>query len=329
MTFVKETAAQEASTNGRPRSKRSSIVNPTRLEVPAFLLNFPFSFTAEDANNAWMTELKDDERTIAHRRARRQFLDFYHYLSSECLVYVLPTPRDCGLQDLVFTANIGIAMEHLEDEDVVVVSNYTAEGRRGETAVGERFFESLGYRAVVSPYRFEGEADLKHLHDNVYVGGYGQRSDRKTYEWMEREFGMQIVKVEMEDEYLYHLDTMLFPITREDSLVCTKLLDKSEVAEIEKHTNVIDVTEDECYQGITNSVRMFNTILNGSNISDLKAGTEDYKLEIAKNRRLEDLGAELGFEIAYFNISEYLKGGALLSCMAMHLNRRSYDVRLL
>ena len=76
-------------------------------------------------------------------------------------------------------------------------------------------------------------------------------------------------------------------------------------------------------------MRLYNTILNASNIHDMKAGTEEYREELAKNRRLEDIAMELGFEVSYFNLSEYLKGGALLSCMLMHWNRRSYDVRLL
>ena len=29
-----------------------------------------------------------------------------------------------------------------------------------------------------------------------------------------------------------------------------------------------------------------------------------------------------------FNLGEYLKGGALLSCMVMHLNRHSYNFQL-
>ena len=40
--------------------------------------------------------------------------------------------------------------------------------------------------------------------------------------------------------------------------------------------------------------------------------------------RIEDIATELAFEVVYFNLSEYHKGGALLSCMVMHLNRFSY-----
>ena len=185
-----------------------------------------------------------------------------------------------------------------------------------------------GYEVHQPPARFEGDAELKHLRDNVYVGGYGIRSERATYDWMERNFEMKVVKLAMTDPYLYHLDCSVFPITNEQVLVCTELFEREEVAEIERYANVIDVSVDECYSGICNSVRLSNTILNASNIQRLKPGTEDYRLELQKNRRLEDIAFPLAFEVNYFNLSEYMKGGGLLSCMVMHLNRYSYTLRL-
>jgi hypothetical protein len=68
--------------------------------------------------------------------------------------------------------------------------------------------------------------------------------------------------------------------------------------------------------------------MNSSHIHELKAGTEDYDHELQKNRRLEDIAIRLAFEVNYFNLSEYHKSGALLSCMVMHLNRYSYNFRL-
>jgi arginine dihydrolase len=312
--------APEIEPTDRPRS-------PTELQRPSFLLNFPFSFSTDVANNAWMEDLAEEERQPDLKRAMTQFLELYRFLASEGLVYLLPTPRVDELQDLVFTANLGIVLGHLEPAPVVL-SNFTSEPRRGETAVGAPFFESMGYETRVSPYRFEGEADLKHLHDNVYVGGYGLRSEIETYEWMEREFEMEIVKVRETDPYLYHLDCTVFPITRDDALVCTEMFERDELAALERHTNVIDVGIDECYSGICNSVRLSNTVVNSSHLHGLRRGTEDYRYEIAKNRRLEDIAANLAMEVAYFNLSEYMKGGALLSCMVMHLNRYSYAFRL-
>ena len=95
-----------------------------------------------------------------------------------------------------------------------------------------------------------------------------------------------------------------------------------------RDTNVIDVSVVECLAGICNSVRLANSILNASHIHSLKAGTDEYREEVAQNRKLEDVAAELALEVSFFNLSEYQKGGALLSCMVMHLNRYSYAFRL-
>lgn len=319
-SVVEGRAAPRTEPTERPRT-------PSELQRPAFLLNFPFSYSTEIANNAWMTDVPEEERKPDPKRAMTQFLSLYSFLASEGLVYLLPSPGGESLQDLVFTANLGVVLGHL-DPSPVVVSNFTSEPRRGESEVGLSFFGSMGYEVRSAPHRFEGEADLKHLHDNVYVGGYGLRSERAAYEWMEHEFDMEIVKVRETDPYLYHLDCTVFPLTREDTLVCTEMFDPEEVAEIERHTNVIDVGVDECYSGICNSARLSNTILNGSSLHDLSAGSEDYHYEVKKNRRLEDIAVEHAMEVSYFALGEYMKGGALLSCMVMHLNRYSYAFRL-
>lgn len=301
---------------------------PTALTRPAYLLNAPFSYATDVANNVWMEEIELAERAPDARKAMVQFLELYRFLASEALVYVLPTPVGCGLQDLVFTANLGVVFEHLPGNDTVVVSNFTSEPRRGETDVGRRFFELMGYRTHVSPHRFEGDAELKHLHDNVYVGGYGIRSERETFSWMEETFDMKVVTLRETDPYLYHVDCTVFPLTRDDTLVCTELYEQEEIAELEQYTNIIDIPADVAYTGICNSVRLGNLVLNSSHIQELEAGTEDYDAELKKNRMLEDIAVKHALEVNYFNLSEYHKGGALLSCMVMHLNRRSYDIQL-
>jgi len=276
-----------------------------------------------------MEDLSSDGREPDYRRAAVQFLELYRYMAATgALVYVLPTPRGADLQDLVYTANLGIVLEHLTHQNTVVISNFSSPPRRGETLVGVNFFQSMGYEIHVPPTKFEGEAELKHLYDNVYVGGYGIRSEAETYTWMERNFDMRIVRLRLTDPYLYHLDCLVFPITAENTLVCTELIEPDEIAALEKVTNVIPVSADECYSGICNSVRMPSMVLNSSHIQTLKAGTEDYELEVQKNRKLEDISANLALEVAYFNLSEFHKSGALLSCMVMHLNRHCYKIAL-
>ena len=302
--------------------------NPTQLDRPAFLMNFPFSYATGVANNPWMEDMRGDKRNPDFTRAAVQFLAVYQNMSAEGLVYLVPTPQGADLQDLMYTANLGIVLDHLADKNTVVISNFTSPPRRGETPVGVKFFQDMGYNVHVAPAKFEGEAELKHLYDNVYVGGYGIRSERATYDWMEDKFNMKIVKVREVEPYLYHLDCSIFPITKENTLVCTELFTKKDVAELGKVTNIIPVTVDECFSGICNSVRLPNQVLNSSHIHDLKAGTEDYQYEINKNRKLEDIAANLALEISYFNLSEFHKSGALLSCMVMHLNRACYKIAL-
>jgi len=326
-----ETQAEPNHTTARKRARpvlARPWLNPTQLERPSFLLNFPFSYSTGHPNNPWMTDLSTTGRQPDYKRAATQFLQLYRGLAAEALVYLLPTPRTNDLQDLIYVANLGIVLGHLPDKNTVVVSNFTSAPRRGETAVGVHFFEGMGYDVKVPTTKFEGEAELKHLHDNVYVGGYGIRSERATNDWMERTFDMRIVPVRLQDPYLYHLDCLLFPITSKATLVCTELFTKKEIAALEKVTEVIPVTVDDCYSGICNSVRLPTTVLNSSHIHDLKAGTEDYRVELAKNRRLEDIANDLAMEVSYFNLSEFHKSGALLSCMVLHLNRHSYTIAL-
>jgi N-dimethylarginine dimethylaminohydrolase len=229
----------------------------------------------------------------------------------------------------VFTANLGFVPEHLPGRDVAIVSNFTSPPRVGEAAYGARFFEAMGYRTYDAPYRFEGDAEIKHLHGNVYAAGHGERTERKIHDWMADKFAMEIIPLRETDPHLYHLDCTVFPLSEEETIVCTELYAPEEIARLQKVTGIIDISVDIAYNGICNSLRLHNLILNASNIHDLAAGSDDYTLEIAKNRRLEDICAARGFEPVFFNLSEYMKSGALLSCMVMHLNRHSYAFRLM
>ena len=299
------------------------------LDRPSYLLCPPFSHSVAVPNNVWMREYAPEDLMIDRRKSQSQFLELYHYLASEALVYLLPASPETGLQDQVFTANLAFIPEHLKDRRVAIIANFTSEPRQGETAYGVTVFEALGFETLVAPYRFEGEAEIKHLHGNTYVGGYGERTDRRVYGWMREQFDMNIIEVEERVPHFYHLDCSIFPLSREETMICTSIFTAEELKALEKVTGLVDVIEDHTYNGICNSLRLHNVILNASYITELKSGTEDYDLELAKNRRLEDVCAARGLEPAYFNLSEYFKSGALLSCLVMHLNRRSFDVRLI
>ena len=291
---------------------------PSQLPIPAFVMNFPFTLDTKVPNNVWMQELEEEALKINKGVAYRQFLDLYQFVAGNGLVCNLPAKGD--YQDLVYVANLGIYLPHITDSNNIIMANFTSEPRQGEEEVGKPFFELMGYNVHMCPFKWEGEADLKYLYDNVYVGGYGIRSDIRAYEWMEENFDMKIIKVEMVDDYLYHLDCSIFPLTKDKTLVCTELFNEDELAQLSQYTEVINVDIEDALNGMTNSVRLGNTILCASNISEMTRADENYEAEKHKIESLEKICFNEGLEPVFFNLSEYMKSGAMLSCMMMHLN---------
>jgi len=291
---------------------------PSQLNIPSFVVNFPFTLDTKNPNNIWMQELKPEELQVNRPRAYRQFMDLYNFMAGASLTYILPSYGN--FQDQVYVANLGIYLPHIKNENHIILSNFTSEPRRGEEAVGDSFFKLMNYNTHLCPHKWEGEADLKYLHNNVYVGGYGIRSERESYEWMRKTFGMEIIELEMIDDHLYHLDCSVFPLTSDKTMICTSMYAPEELAILEKYTEIIDVSEDDAFGGITNSVRVGNSIMCASNITELKKTDELYQLEAAKIATLEKICSNEGMEAVCFNLSEFMKSGALLSCMIMKLN---------
>lgn len=291
---------------------------PSQLSIPSYLMNFPFTLDTSNPNNIWMKELNINDLKVNRKKAYKQFLDLYNFIAGSGLCYILPAAGN--FQDQVYVANLGIYLPHIKQTNEIILSNFTSEPRQGEEHVGKQFFDMMGYNTHYCPHKWEGEADLKYLYGNNYIGGYGIRSQKETYEWMEEKFGMNIIKVDMIEEYLYHLDCSIFSLNKDKTLICSELYTEEELQEIEKYTEIIDICEDDAFGGITNSVRLGNTILCSSNISELKKTDELYAGELHKINTLEKICANEGMEAVFFNLSEFMKSGALLSCCVMNLN---------
>jgi len=296
------------------------IGNFNYIAYPSFLLALPFNLSTDDPNNVWMKELPPEKRIIDLENAFSQFIDFYTILSTSSLVLFLPS--FVGLQDEVYVANLGICPP--SEPHLVILSNFRSKPRWGEEEVGKKFFEYHDYKIFKPPYFFEGEAELKYINKNNYVGGYGIRSDIRAFYWMMDNFNMNVIPVKETDEKLYHLDCYLFPIDIQNAIVCTEVLSKEDVAKIEKYVNVISIPKEEAYEGTTNSVRVNRFIVNATKIDGMKATDEKYVLEKKRIANLERICVKLGYDPIFVNISEFEKSGALLSCCIMHLNYWDY-----
>ncbi len=306
------------------------IETPSNLEMPSFAMNFPFTFKVETPNNVWNMEAKKEDIEVSPKIAYSQFMDLYNYLASESIIQLVPNMNK-SLQDLVFVANLGVILEHLivENINVAITSNFTSSPRVEETEVGDKFFDQLGYYNYICPYKFEGSADLKWLFGNTYIGMEGQRSTKEAFDWMEENFDMKVIRVKQHNPKLYHLDCSVFPITKESTLVATSTYTKDEIKELEKYSELIHVPTKYAQAGVTNSVRCYNAIINASDIDDLDhiLDKEDYRLERDKNIFFEDICSDFALELINVNLSEFMKGGALLSCLVLELNRFSYNFK--
>lgn len=308
-------------------SKAPKLSLPSQLDVPSYLMNFPFSLSIDDPNNIWMEELTDEEREKLNiDTALAQYMELYNFMASAGVVYILPSLGE--YQDQVYVANLGLVLPHIHRKQTVILANFRSKPRQGEDRVGRMFFRMCGFDVFQPDTHWEGEADLKWLRDDIYIGGYGIRTDPLSYKWMAKHFGMKIIPVEMTDEYLYHFDCLCFPITKEKILLCTELLDPADVKQVEKVAEVIDVDADMAYDGTTNSVRFHNQILTASSITELSESDDRFKGEKKKVEFLTKVCTDLALEPVFFNLSQFELSGAMLSCCVMHLNRESFEVPL-
>lgn len=314
------------------------------IDLPAFLMNVPFSLSADVPNNIWMQELDRSERNIHRDRAVMQFFELYRAISEFSLVYLLPSTP--GLQDQTYVSNLGVVLPHLP-KCTVVVSRFRSPPRVEESATGHAFFRMMNFAVESPPERltspgrrgagdadvecgeetevfFEGEADLKYLGDNVYIGAHGLRSSRSAHRWLCDAFTMKVIPFHMRHERLYHLDCCVMPISPKKTAVCTAAADKSTIREIEKHVEILDVRMEAATYGATNCLLGREKVLFSSNIHELSQSHPRYAGEKTKILEIEKLSRTLGMDAEMFNLSEFDKSGADLSCLIMNLNYKMY-----
>ena len=284
-------------------------------------MSLPLGLSTEQPNNAWMQEMPEHDRRVDRARAVRQFRELYAtFLAARAAVYLLPSGRGSRTR-----RTWGISGSCCPTHPIRWSSRTSARSPGGASrARGSSSSDSSGLSVEIAPPFFEGEADLKHLDGNVYVGAHGLRTSREALRWFEERFDMEVIPFEIESEYLYHLDCSVFPIMREEVMVCTELAAPETLAAIERHATIIDVCEEDAESGVTNCVLIGEHVLCASNIEELSEDHEDYPYERKKIQVLEEICAKRSLTPVFFNLSEFLKSGAMLSCMIMHLNHKNF-----
>jgi N-dimethylarginine dimethylaminohydrolase len=296
---------EKAVKNEKPKIG-SSKKTPSSLETPSFLMNYPLTVDNKVINNALM---KKDQGPYNYKSAFKQWEDLYRMIVTEgSVVYVLPSEYP-PLQDLPFVANLGCYLPHLKP-DTIIISNFKSQPRKGEDDVGIKFFKMNNYAIHQPSTHWEGEADLKWIKGNLYIGGYGIRTDEKSYSWMADKFNMNIITVKMEDPKLYHFDCQFFPITSDKALASTSAFKPQDLKKIEKYMEITEVPKEFKYDGWTNSLKLGNKILCGDIPNEKSIKAHDAIIE------------KMGYETVGINLDEFAKSGGDLSCLIMHLSYR-------
>ena len=292
---------------------------PSRSPFPVFVLCQPLFVDTKIANNVWMKKLNGDKGKIDKERFMGEWYNLFRMLSAEALIYLLPPTK--GLQDQTYVNSFAY-LPHIKDQDVIVLSNFAAAGRAGEERVAGDFLRALGYKVVKAPTKFEGEPELKYLRDDIYFGGYGQRTEIATHKWLERTYGAHIIPIQEKSEKLYHLDCSLFVLDQENVMACTDIMDPMTVKRIEKVANITSVPESAANECICNSVRIADLVIMASSLKFMDKTDPLYMKDRRKNDIAEKACRDLGLEIIYLEMKEAQKSGAALSCFCAHLNYR-------
>lgn len=249
-------------------------------------------------------------------KAISQFHLMYSLFSQDAMVYLLP-PRD-GLQDQTYITNAGVCLPHLDK--TIILSNFKAEGRPGEENELAWFVTKMGYATFKPPFYFEGEAELKWVRDNIYIGGYGIRTDLRALEWIENNFGARIIKIEETDPLTYHLDCNIFPLSNTKIIFNKSLVQEPQLREMEQIAELIPITKKQSQFAITNNLRIGSIIYSATAIKEMKVTHEHYQFEKEKDEKLGQICRDAGLELIFINLSEMNKSGAALSCCIFHLN---------
>jgi N-dimethylarginine dimethylaminohydrolase len=272
---------------------------PSNFAVPAYVMNFPLTLDNREVNNILMEDAAG--QAVNYTIAFSQWVALYRYVVSKGVVYLIPSQGD--FQDQTYVANVGCYLPH---NGQILLSRFTSLPRQGEEKIACPFFESLGYKVLEPPCDFEGEADLKHLRDNIYVMGYGIRTHPVLHAHL-RELGAQVISVSMTDPYMYHFDCMLLRLTPYKVLFATEGVDCKTLREIEKVAEVVSVPKEYLHFGWTNC--FVHDKLIAYTPPTPEVGT-------AFSKFVE----QIGYEPVLINLSEFeRKSGAGISCLIMHL----------
>jgi N-dimethylarginine dimethylaminohydrolase len=259
-----------------------------------------------------VTELKNPymRLPINRERAQHQWENLRRVLEESGLdVETIDPVR--GLEDMVFAANQVFVGNHEKIGKFVVPSRMRHASRQKEVPFYVEWFRQRGYKLIEVNFTgeyLEGHGDLFWHPDHSKIwAGYGFRSTLGGVDKFAaaiEELGFPVIKLELVDEYCYHLDTCLCPLNHDAVLIYPGAYSPESLKKIRGGWKRIhELSRVEAHQFIANGI-----VINGRYITP----------HVTPN--LSQVLAREGLTPVLIDTSEFEKSGGSAFCMKVFLD---------
>lgn len=286
---------------------------PSKMNIPCLVMSPPNFIDTSIQNNIWMKGEEIDKPLFYE-----QWYNLYRELASRSMVYLIPPLA--GLQDQTYVNSFVT----LPNTNKAILSNFLTKGRQGESKLAAQFLTDLYFDTYHCPYSFEGYPDLKYIKEvdeqSVFIGGYGIRTAEVSLDWISETFGIKIIKFNMTNQYLYHMDFNVFVLNNDNIILATDDIDQTTLRELEKIVSIDAVDDAIAMRGITSCIKVGNTVFNATDFGIYNRSYKDDWEEKDKNEILESICRKLNLKVKFIHNTEAIKSGGALACFTTPLN---------
>lgn len=249
--------------------------------------------------NPWMGGLVDKEKAFEQWNALKKGVE-----DAGLKVEVMNDVE--GLPDMVFACNSGLTYcDEMGNKKFYLARNRTKE-RQGEERYFLKYFKDMGLEIWGDDNldTFEGGGDCFFTNYRTLFAGCGPRSSKKVYEKIRKMGKFDIIYCELVSPWFYHIDTCMCPINPTTIMWYPPALSEKSQVEIRRHApNSIEITQEEAFKFVCNSLVVKRTMISPIGMS----GVTKKKL------------ADRGYTVKEFDMSEFMKAGGACKCCIMKL----------
>lgn len=212
--------------------------------------------------------------------------------------------------DMVFAADQGLIIENLnKDKRSLILSNFRYPQRQGESQVYANWFKenNLQIKNLPEELFFEGGGELLYWKQKYFIG-QGFRNSSNIANYLQQNFELDLISLDLINDKFYHLDTCMFVLNDETVFYYPPAFSEISIKKIKSLIkNPIQFTAEEVQNFAANSVLSQETVF-------VQAGSPSFV------KKLEDLG----YKIVQVDVSEFVKSGGGIHCLTFELQRLSY-----